>query len=725
MRKSIIILTAIFALVLFSNSATITHAETPLPPSDWYAVIWNRSDDTLHWVNNATELASIPRPQMPGETAGADLYISPNGRWMMMTALLENQQQGLGFYDLQSGEWLQIHAAQPGESIIAAERNPFSRNSDYAAIGLHSDTGWRVITFETATGNATATLTRDHPDIPAEYIPSQAVPRVTLYSLDEALAQWRVHIRFVTLGPHQSTTPQPSLGWYPEQGIVYPDSFDPSLLDLDILPIQNRILYSQRDGNAPTQTRIYGQTLGHEGEVVYEQGGAFIVQPRWVAGGQFVAFRLTQGAQVPMWYLGGFGSDDLIPFAPDYDELLGTSDGFVLVDYEGGEVKFANTLAFEAYTPTVGNVIYTTDTSNFHIVYLTPMGLDFTLTTLATPSDTPPVVGGEDVVQAPQTATTMPVGAGDSIPPSRVEVGGQFRVISPVGVRLGQDDYVFPPEGTIGTILAPADPGFWQVEIAHEGSTVIGTLPEGAYETHMGVVSAHYFIEPFITCLPFPLDANAVNSPNGIRVRVLQANGLPVASTPGGAAAWTANAGEIVRIFGEPACSGGLWYVQAQNFQQQSGWMRVQDDNGFSVLEPVTMAEADLEVLNPTPPQPTQIPPVVQVPPTATNPPHVDASGDGNCSNAPVGAELTIGEFATTSLGVGNTLAMRANLHDEFPMFNIPDGRVVRVLNGPVCNAGFRMWYVVLTQNDGEIAGWVADGFGNNRYLHPGPASGD
>jgi hypothetical protein len=603
-------------------------AASNLPSSDWYAVIWNRSADTLHWVNNATELASMPRPQLPGETGeglgfNTRFYVSPDGSYMVQIAPLENERQGIGFYDFQSGEWIQTHETQPGEFVIWAERNPFSFNSGIVALGLVSgENDWRVIAFETTTGNAIAQFDNTHPGIPADYLPANRAPSVAYVQLDEALNQWRVHVRFVQLGPSHEPVSQPALVWTLQTDGVSTSDFHPFLGDFNVLPVQGRILYSLTEG---TQTSINTQVTGHESEVVYQQNGAFSSQPRWVANGQFVAFRLNQDAKVPMWYLGGVGSDNFTPFAPDYEELLGTVDGFILLDKEAGEIKFVNTLAFEAFTPTLGNVIYTTDTAAFDVVYITPIGSQFMLQSLATPATSPSTVVG-DVVQAPeQTCGTAPA--------PRLTVGSSARVAltdgTPLNVRTAAaGNYLMQiPEGTVVNIVAGpvcADNYFWwNLQFASHGATVGGWSAEGD--------NSEYWLEPF---------------------------------------------------------NGGIPPV-------------------VDVAPPLV--------------QPTQAPPIVAVAPPAepTNPPRVPSLGDGDCSNAPFGAELTIGEYATVTLNAGSTLAMRANLYDPTPFYNVANGRSVNVLDGPVCNGGFRKWYVSLGTPDGPIEGWVSDGFGNNRYLRP------
>lgn len=604
------ILMGIVALIGFGVMNQPAQAETPLPETDWYAVIWNRNADTLHWVNNATELASMPRPQLPGETGeglgfNTRFYISPDGRYMVQIAPLENERQGIGFYDFQSGEWIQTHETQPGEFVIRAERNPFSFNSGIVALGLVSgENDWRVITFETATGNAIAQIDNTQPGA-TDF--SSGAPSVAYVQLDEALNQWRVHVRFVQLGPSHEPVSQPALVWTLETDEISTSDFHPFLGDFNVLPVQGRILYSLYDG---TQTSINTQVMGHESEIVYQQNGAFASQPRWVANGQFIAFRLNQDAQVPMWYLGSVGSDNFTPFAPDYEELIGTVDGFILLDKEAGEIKFANTLAFEAFTPTLGNVIYTTDTAVFDVVYITPMGSEFTLQSLATPPDSPSTVVG-DVVQAPQQTC-------GAAPPPRLTVGESARVTftdgSSLNIRTGAaGEFIMQiPEGTrvqiVGGPVCADNFLWWELTLESEDVTVGGWAAEGDAED--------YYLEPF------------------------------------------------------------------------------NDD-----LSPVVDVA-------PPPAQPT-------------NPPRLPSRGNGDCSNAPFGAELTIGEYVTVTLNAGSTLAMRANLDDPTPFYNVANGRSVNILDGPVCNNGFRMWYVSLGTPDGPIEGWVSDGFGNRRYLQP------
>lgn len=496
--KHFVILTLILmAVTIFTPSNQSVEANTTLPASDWYAVIWNRTTDTLHWVNSATEQASMARPKLPGEgQQGVSLYISPNGRWLMIHGPLQSGRDGLGFYDLENGQFIQTHEAEQGESIIISERNPFTLNSEYAAVGLSGPNGWRVIAFETATGDAIGQLSAAHPDVPADFAPVQAVPSIALYDLEQNFGQWRVHVRFITLGPNQNVPHQPSLMWMPESNMVGFDSFDPNLTGFDVLPVQGRVVYTVQDQNAPADTNVYTTVLTHldNPTTLFDAPGAFVTSPRWVANGLMVAFRVTQQPYATMWHLMPAVGGESIPFGPDYDELLGTVDGFILVDYEGGEVKFSNTLAFEPYTPTVGNVIYTTDAPAFSVVYVTPMGATFELESLA---DSPVVVAGPDEIQAPaQTCGTAPA--------PRLTVGGDARVTftdgSPLNIRTAAagEQLMQIPEGTFVNVVGGpicADNYFWwNLQFESEGATVGGWAAEGD--------SSAYYLEPVAVVAP-------------------------------------------------------------------------------------------------------------------------------------------------------------------------------------------------------------------------------
>jgi len=631
-RKIQLIVTFISMITMIFNVA-ITQADEVLPVSGWYAVVWNRTSDTLHWINSVTEIASIQRPKLPNEaqpSTGTDVYISPDGRTMLVIAGLQSGHTGIGFYDFQSGEFIQTHEGQEGEYIVQGDDNPFSFDSQYVALGLTggNENGWRVIAFETATGDVIRQLNQND-NLPNQLGEFVGVPRIAHYDIDEGLATWRVHIRLVKLGPAPTTPYQPTLSWYPADNSVFASNSFPSMvMDYDVMPQTDQIIYSElRDGQDPAQgNQIFNGMLSAYNNLspVFNQNGVFIYDVEWVANGLMIAFRAQQDPYASMWYLMPFIGGEAVPFAPDYEKLYGTSDGFMIVDLQAGEINFTNTLQVEAFAPTVGITVFTTDTMQFDVIYVTPMGTIFQLPSIATPNSTP-------VIDMPDNVQVSPISCG-TVPAPRLEVAQTARVTFTDGTPLNLRT---SPQGELLTQLS-------------EGTT-----------------------------------ANVVEG---------------------------------------PVCANGyLWWKLQLNVQDTltSGWAAEGDANDY-YLEPFVIVEQpEIQAPQVTP---TELPQIQFATPQPTQPSlNITALGDGNCSNAPAPTGITTGQVART-VNINGTLAMRTNLNDEFPTYQIPNNTSVNVLSAGVCHRGFRMWQVSLTLNGQQVTGWIADGVGQIDYLRTGPA---
>jgi hypothetical protein len=377
----------------------ITHANEALAPSAWYSVMWNQDTDTLHWLNNAGEQASIARPQLPNET-GEDigLAISPDGRNLMLHALLNNDRMGLGFYDLETGTFTQIHETQPGERIVPVTKTSFTLNSALSAVGFVNGQNWRVIVFEVATGNALYQLHTQSPNVPANFAPADTEPRIALFDFDQGLAQWRVHVRFAPV--QDGGMSLQSLTWTPALDTVALNTMPNGMGDFDVLAQQGRFLFTTPTGGIDT-TALQAGMLGDFANAtnLYAEFEAFVSQPTWVANGLMVAFRVQQQPFATMWHIMPALGGESTPFAPEFDQLVGTVDGFIMMNSTTGLVKYSNTLQFEAFTPEVGNTIYSSNvllSQPLQLVYVTPTGAQFTLASLADGSPVNPIVA-EDV----------------------------------------------------------------------------------------------------------------------------------------------------------------------------------------------------------------------------------------------------------------------------------------------------------------------------------------
>ncbi len=97
------------------------------------------------------------------------------------------------------------------------------------------------------------------------------------------------------------------------------------------------------------------------------------------------------------------------------------------------------------------------------------------------------------------------------------------------------------------------------------------------------------------------------------------------------------------------------------------------------------------------------------------------AAQEGTCESAPV-SRLTIGGWASVTPIVSETAAgglkMRANPFTTAEQITLlPAGSVLRVVDGPACNDGFKWWYLHDTQTD--LEGWSAEGLLEVYYLMP------
>ncbi|MBZ0314888.1 MAG: SH3 domain-containing protein [Anaerolineae bacterium] len=596
-----IIRSLIFILVLAALQFQSAHANE-LPAAAWYAVIWNQTTDTLHWVNSVTEQASIPRPKLPNENSalGVHLHISPNGRVLVIQGWNLNGNASIGFYDLQNASFIKTHEGQPGEVLSLTQQDPFTLDSQFVALALQNGNSWRVVAFNAVTGDPIAQLAAGDPIIPANVVPAGWAPQIALYDVDEGLGQYRVHIRFTPVGPIQGQIEAPSLAWIPQLNMISAQNTIPPLADFfNILPTDRRILYSVRDPQTPETSHIYSGYVGNYDNAVamFNQPSALANQPKWLYNGQFVGFRVAQQPFATMWHLMSSGGSESLPFGPDFDYLYGTADGFILVDLDAGIVKYSNTFQFEAFTPSVGNTIYTTNSPQFQafsVVYVTPMGASFELGSVGDPNEDNGIgANAADDVQA-----NVPSCPGAPTP--RLTIGATGRVSftngqplnirqSPAGERVGQ-----LPEGTTFTVLQGptcADGYFWyQVQADAQN----GWAAEGDAEG--------YFIEPFAitTVSPVP-PVIAANPTATLPLRAPTGDGdcsLAVEAKlhVGGSARTVQDSGELslrtnfddptpshlvpvgvsLQVIGGPVCHGGhrLWKVSlVLNGQNVTGYL--------------------------------------------------------------------------------------------------------------------------------------------------------
>ncbi len=654
-RKLLLI---VFSLLLLTAQMA-SAADLALPASPWYAVTWQEADDTLHWINANGEQASIARPKLDGQISQAmtRLHISPDGRTLVVISPLLNGHEGIGFYNFQTGQWVQIHETQDNEVFLPAGDQPFTETSSHFAIPLRSPNSgeWRMIVFETATGNAVDVLARTDPGMPPGFVTDTAWwPQVVNFNLDEALNTLEVRFQFVTqinamplmfqafnwrIPPVQNsdTVQAFTFGWSP-------------LVGYDINPTTGEIVFGLWDAqNAPAPSpgaanRIHYQAAPDQlvGNLAQELGGSATL-PLWLHNGDWVGYYRNDGAHAPHWLVMTKDGQGGVPLGPDYIGLYHVSDGFLAKSSSAWKLDYSNTMAFEGFSQPVGSTVYQPG-SAFAVIYTTPAATAFTLPSVAEPFV--PLDGPDDIQAAP---TNAPVG--DCPPfsmPPRLTVGGQARVTftdgSPLNVRVEPAGSLLTQivEGSIVNVFGGPVCGegylYWNVQIADDLS---GWAAEGG--------SGVYFLEPW---------------PNG--------GGLP--QGPGDLAA-----APTATPFVPPQGPG-------------------------DIAAPPTAAPTN--------------PPLVFIPlPTATPTVTFGIVAIPVCTGSPA-TRLQNNMAARTVQGDG-TLALRINLADELPQHQVPTGLNANIVGGPQCRQNLRMWQIQVTLNGQQVTGWVAEGSGQTYYLAP------
>jgi len=330
-----------------------------LPPGDWWLVIHDQCEDTLHWISPAGEFASIPRPTLPDEAAGTPcsfkpMHISQDGRYFVSVAPLNSGRAGIGFFDLQTGALLQLHQAQPDEMIVLGDRYS-SDAANRIAVGFVNEAGaaraWRVIVFDLTTGDVLDILTSSGAEIAGfvggEFLATaETIPHVTLLADDEATGTYHAQIRFDPLEPGDE--PLGAVAWYPygAPGVVQELISSPyTAADMDVLPNGDAILaYADPAypagppvGTPPDAitTNAIG-TLRPGGpddinpprQLFFADGVHTLYRPQWAADGDIMLFRSSDGEDESVRWLRS-GTAIMLTMEEQVGQILGVPAGFV------------------------------------------------------------------------------------------------------------------------------------------------------------------------------------------------------------------------------------------------------------------------------------------------------------------------------------------------------------------------------------------------------------
>jgi len=673
MRKLSIII-ALFSIIMVGGLQQQTVlAATPLPASSWYTVTYIPDTDTLHWVSPQGEQGSMSRPHLANEAdnpATLRMKISPNGQHMVVIASLNNGNLGIGFYDFVAGQFIQSHEAQPNEALPSYSQLPFSFTGGHFAMVLRNTVSgdWRVIVFETATGNAVDVLTRTSTLLPDNFpTHTDYHPIIASFDIDEGIGQNYITLQTINNDPNQASFP--SFKWYHNPVPAIADNsivsaafpFSP-FAGYDVLRTNRATVLTGFDdpqnppsGNAIGSNISTRYAVNQLPQAIVNGGGYVLNSPQWLNNGAWIGYRVQNNVHQPHYAITSAQSDTSLPLGPNIGSIHSTPDGFVAVNSLDWQLYHTTDLNMDAFAYQFGNTVFQSNGQPFYVVYTTPEGAPFSLNSLPTEANLNVEVAGNGGVQAPeQTCGTAPA--------PRLSLNENARVTytngAPLNIRTAPaGDYIMHlAEGTVVTVISGpscADNYFWwQIQLESEGATVGGWAAEGDVDS--------YYLEPFIIELNDPL-----------QVQPTEELDLDL---------------QIVTV--QPTTQLDL-------------------DLQVATLQPTAQPPLDVQVV-------TEEPTLEVITPMPIAPIEVEL----DCVKSPA-SQLSVGMTATSINPGGGTLAMRTNLSDPYPTHQLPAQKHMSILDGPQCLNGIRMWYVASNLNNEGIVGWIAEGVNNTYYIIP------
>lgn len=653
-------------LFLFILTLSVTAQSQELPDADWYAVVWTRGEDTLHWISPNGEPAAIARPQLPDEAINANpqMRFSRDGRYMLLVAELTNGLNGIGIYDIQAGQFTQIHQAQQDEIIYLGLEHTSNASATQMAVGFASsdfeDTAWRIIIFDLATGaavdvldNATASWEMDIPP---------SIPVVTYFEVDESIGQEVLHFKMI---PKISAPSEivPAFKWYPALDAPADMGLSPyNHLDADINYETGEIARPYTDPNSASlpapESGVNNNAIGRAVPTLEEilptgiwaDTERYLYSPIWANSNEWIAFFSEAGAEgvIAGWQVvprdGIITEKTLTPLPASAREVFGTPQGLLVINIENQVSHITSldlisgTLLFQSPDAQLSQVVYvarTADVFSLSAVGQPSIVVDTTETDVMTESDetTPVDVTGTIVCEG-----TLP---------SILSIGTAAQVANTDGIPLrvretpGGAVVTEIVEGTAFTVVDGPEcfNGYtwWQLEL-DSGAT--GWSAEGDNEDYWVEVLSAPTAVPTATIAITPTAIATAESMDAMEEEITAVPTIETATT-----------------------------------------------------DETSTDEAGAEV---------------------TEEPLV---GDGNCDASPE-SRITVGMTVLVQ-AAGGSLAFRANPLDAAPVAQLADQTTLPVVGGPACRTGYRQWQVRATIDGVLRDGWVSEGTVTRYFLEP------
>lgn len=304
---------------------------------DWWAWVYQIESDTLVLRSSGGVQFELPRPRLPDEagTLPPLISVTPDSRSLIIAAQAADGRTEIGFYNIAARAFVQTHLGQPGEfvSTSLSDAAIYNPAGDQAAIALSSSNGsWRVILFETATGNVISSLNSDAPALQSiGLLPAQ---NALLYIV--GFAGEEVWLERLVPGEAAELT---SFVWHPAQNTVGVGEY----YGLADSLLNGKLVFPYLDVTEPaldlpgvlTPYNTIAVLEGGEIEPIWLDQSRIHYAAQYVAGGDLIAYQAGVPNQPPRWYLLPLTDADLIPLPEDVEWVYPTPDGLLSVTAEG------------------------------------------------------------------------------------------------------------------------------------------------------------------------------------------------------------------------------------------------------------------------------------------------------------------------------------------------------------------------------------------------------
>ncbi len=310
-----------------------------LSPAAWWAWVYEVDTDSLYLLNDNGQQARVPRPRLPDERPGTTpkLSFSRDGRFLVVAAALNSGASGLGFYEMETGQFVQIHQLNVGEDIylgfgydnaaISGSPYIFDPTNRLVAVGLmttdFSNPTWRVIIFDLVTGDALYQLDNQSPLMAAYASTNIVFPRIVYFGIDV------VHVQLIRFGADADER-YPAFAWHPNANFVEDSPFE--FTNIDLLPADLSSTFAYRtaaEGGAFASNNAIG--VGDPGtpQVLVSDDGLGYAAPRWAAGGEIVLFQATDASGNQFWGGVTVQSGGRFVFDSTVQAIYGTPQGYL------------------------------------------------------------------------------------------------------------------------------------------------------------------------------------------------------------------------------------------------------------------------------------------------------------------------------------------------------------------------------------------------------------